>query len=185
MLRSCKSQHKPISWVLSADCMQHHNSTVFLKKNKSAVYCLTVLSPLLFAPFKVFLFRAVLKRGPRIATHLGTSSHIISHAFCLCSCAAHACWDNKLGASLRSWKRHFTTSGGMPSFLPVLPAPVLITCKPTVRSSCRLIKSIYLFLLSWYSSWTSGLQKKKKICAQSVAPLIPHLQTVMQLGFTR
>lgn len=120
-----------------------------------------------FRSFQGFSFCAVLKRGPWIATHLDPSSHIISHAFCLCSCAAHACWDNKLGASLRSWKRYFTTkSGGMPSFLPVLPAPVLITCKPTVWSSCWLIKSIYLFLLSWYSSWTSGLQNKKNLCAK-------------------
>lgn len=93
------------------------NTTSLLQKEQ---YCLILFTPLLSIPSR-FFFLCVLfqKEGPRIATHLGTSSHVISHAFCLRSCAAHACWDNKLEASLWSWQHGFTKkSWGVSSFPP-------------------------------------------------------------------
>lgn len=98
--------------------MQHHRSAAEGAILSNSVHSST------FYPFKVlffFFFLCMLfqKEGPRIATHLGTSSHVISHAFCLRSCAAHACWDNKLEASLWSWQHGFTKkSWGVSSFPP-------------------------------------------------------------------
>lgn len=104
----------------SHNISNHHRLFLRFTCNTTTLLCFkainlqNIVHSSTFHSFQGFSFRAVTKR---IASHLGTSSHVISHAFCLCSCAAHACWDNKLGASLLSWQHHFAKkSGGIPSF---------------------------------------------------------------------
>lgn len=73
------------------------------------IHCLlsNVVQCSLSSSFQDFSFSCLSKKRTKIAALLDPNSYVISYAFCLCSCATHAGWNNRLRALLSSSQHHF------------------------------------------------------------------------------